>query len=299
MTRGALRTAGLVLLGLGVAAIGATLWELAGSEDEGLVFRSVAMPPSPGKRLIQVAFGEAVNQAIDYPASLAAEFQALIQCSGTLVGPDTILTAEHCLRRAAEHRLPITVHIRENAVRATCSAWQSIDIALCKLETPVSGIAFDVIAADPDLTAEGTAVLLTGWTNASPPILTWILLRMKHVLGFPGTFKVGRARIVEGGAELRIEGDRSAGGAVALEGGDSGGAAYVGDVKRRFIVGVNKCGGPGCAEGGGAGTSTVASVVFPAHARIVRDWAKENGAQVCGVTPAVGCRTQQESGGRR
>jgi len=284
------RVIGALLL----AAAAFILWAGWPTDDGKVVFR-LFVPNRGGDRdkglspffRILIRFGVIVqNPARDYPASFYATYR--LECSGTLIGRDTILTAAHCLEDSGEVEV-VGQSGPVGRVPATCKAhprFQSApnyDVALCRINgsLPVAG-GFERIATRPfDLTVP-TAIRVSGWGYSNPsPFKMWVV-RAKLRLGLGGNFRIGNATGVERGPLIVAAGQTTQEGQVALDGGDSGGAVYVGVDATRRIVGVNSC--PNCY----AAPIVIASLLDDDTVKFIADWK----GHICGRDPSndQGCR---------
>ncbi|SRR5579871_1199780 len=274
---------------VGITAIGAlaalVFLGLPAPAQRTVVFERVSTLPSPLLKMFVHLGVEVPDPSVEYPASFFSTFDT--GCSATLVGADSVLTAQHCAKYDAHP----TLRIDGTDVQSTCTPSQFADIALCQLSTKLSGIVFDVIERDPATAAVGRTVRLTGWADPPPPnfLAAW-LRRLRRRLGFGSPFKVGDGTVQQSGLTLMVLGATTNGDAVVLEPGDSGGAAYAQQGSKRTIVGVNMCGRQYCGNAATPATSELTNVTNQSVAEWIAKWAHRNGAQVCGFTSTVGCR---------
>jgi Trypsin len=231
------------------------------------------------------------DPARDFPAALAADRQPF--CSATLVGANSMLTAQHCVSLAAQTGGAIAVEVGDRKLTAICGApSRDVDVALCKLSESIETITFDPIARQ--VPAVNDTVTLTGWAETvtlfSPS--TW-LHRLAMRFNVFHLFRYGQGRVEAVGLVLNVQGEMTAGGPVVVEEGDSGGAAYIGTGQFRRIVGVNVCGGSRClgVDRPNEGTTTLTNLTSEGVARWIGDWANGQKASVCGFTNGKGCRS--------
>lgn len=174
--------------------------------DEG----AVAVPPAPKSVIFrmaenallassfQVANGVVVRRE-DWPTLVLAEIGPKprpVTCTGTLVGPRTILTAAHCVDDGAGKSLPARLLVGASLVPLRCDIHpdyvktgyaapaprNSRDYALCLLATEkkyaaLSALRFEVVEAQSVL-GEGERVMFTGYgcdrlSISSQGVLTW------------------------------------------------------------------------------------------------------------------------------
>jgi hypothetical protein len=223
--------------------------------------------------LTQINPGGVTVPLAKFPAT--CRFQGSDLCSCVLVGPEALLTAEHCVRReviaGVERFLGSAKFANPTLLRdAECQVDETLDLAVCRIGS-VADRSFERLRTDP-LDTLGTDLLLTG-LGCGP--------------GFgPGTFHIGCTKVVS----LPVPPDDKIGlgGPAFLCNGDSGGATYslssacdtgtASDVPR-LVAGINSSDG------------TVASVSTTAANGFICDWADDN-APICGCSsaPESGCR---------
>ncbi len=248
---------------------------------ESFVFK--AMPPSkrPNEQT-QIDNGLRVaHPEMLFPGALYADLEA--KCSATLVGPNAMVTAQHCLHLAAERHLPIAFEYGSKHINADCEQAPGRDAVLCVLQCPVPG-EYDGLARTP--VAVMDKVILSGWADPRPPPFAAPFIALGHglgwLLGARHSFRIGAATVIATGPRVVVAGDLAAGGPVVADPGDSGGAAY--EKSGHAIVGVNICGGPGCKDGANAGTTTLANLTDAAAVAWICDWMSRTKATVCGYS---------------
>ena len=274
----------LVAAAVLLAAAGVAVWLGRGFQDDKLVFRLLSETPKDGVGIL-VRNGLIVNAARDYPASFYAQYRK--ECSGTLIGRNTILISAHCLTDVEE----VEVVGQLGRLQARCAkhpdftATPEYDVALCMLlgDPPLSG-GFERIARPPFSLGPSDEIRVTGWGRSHATFFGKWWTRVKFGLGMGGDFRVGKATGTDKGPAILALGEMTPEGRVALDHGDSGGAAYVGPDAMRRIVATNSCGGTTC---GGLGKDTIglASLVHDKTARFIEDWASNTGAHICGRDP--------------
>jgi len=210
----------------------------------------------------------------DWPASLYPK-TGDGDCSATLVGPEVLLTAAHCVDNGstASFKLKGAPHT------AICSQAESYanktdisaDYALCRVSPAVAGIRFERVNGAQSLLTDGLEVLLTGFGCTKD----------NGTGGNDGNYWIGTSNISEAPSKS-TNGFRTSGGA-ALCFGDSGAAAFVQqDGDRRIVIAVNSEIEPGA--GGGLGdTSRLGSVSSPAALAFFAKWSYAQGKpKFCG-----------------
>jgi hypothetical protein len=265
-----------------------------------ILFRPVSAIKTPSSLKTYLKFGHGADPK-NYPASFASTFDVGVECSATLVGADSILTAGHCVDMASQGQYDIFIEFDGKQLAVACDSPKEVpgtvrdDIGLCKLEHVVDGILFDVLGSDEALAARGRAVQLTGWAEPADPsgsAKSPSYSSSNWLKGGGPEFQEGTGRIVATGRVLSVLGDWANGGRVVIEEGDSGGAGYVFDNTRRIIVGVNVCGGQYCfGRHSTDGTSKLTNVTNKDVSEWIKGWAMDHGAQVCGITSSPGCRS--------
>ncbi|MGD1887517.1 MAG: trypsin-like serine protease [Cohaesibacteraceae bacterium] len=209
----------------------------------------------------------------DWPATFAFS-SGINACTSTLVGPQVLLTAAHCVNDGAVG----TVVVDGRSVGFTCSHHPSYaadfqyDVALCLTASPIAASIqrpYETLSRDAGFPSIGNDVTLIGFGCRQP-----------GGGGPSGSFYTGVAEFVRiNGIYLTTIG----GAAVCF--GDSGGAAYA-DLSSgsRRIVGVNS-----------RGDITTRSLLTPvAHHGVLSfliGWSDANNVEICGVsTGGTGCR---------
>lgn len=209
-------------------------------------------------------------------------------CSATLVGPDTLLTAAHCV----EDNSSISLGYKKQHPKGTCNRSPSYvepgigkvhggDIALCKFAPPLTGILFESVSLKSDSVVSGRTILLSGFgcdRNSSShgarefrtgvaTISTAPTLESPEYEGFV---------VVNGKASLCL--------------GDSGGSAYQtaqDDVGQRVVVGVNAA-----VFLDGSNRSVFTALSSPEVSAWIQAWSVS--AHICGINADTGsCKKSQ------
>jgi hypothetical protein len=215
-----------------------------------------------------------------FPASVYANSGGG-SCSATVVGEEVLLIAAHCVKHGAS----VSFSIGANRYSGVCSQAPLYrrnvdhDLALCKLNTKVSGVPFEWVNTDADLVKVGDEVLLTGYG----------CIRPGGGGGNDGIYRIGTSIVQRLPAPNNRNWDyvTSSGGALCF--GDSGGPAfyYISDDKRK-VVSVN-------SKGDIQRTSYLTSTTTKDSANFIKEWSDANKVKICGVhEDATGCRTNGE-----
>ncbi len=203
------------------------------------------------------------------------------QCTSTLIGPEVLLTAAHCVQNG----LAVGFKLGGSSYAATCQraaayedrSDQTQDYALCKVAPAVTGIVFERMNVDPAYLALQQEVLLTGFGCT----------KEDGSGGNDNVYRIGESNI----SSLPAPGGNTivASGRAALCFGDSGAAAFVmGPGDTRIVIGVNSKLDP---DGGVAlgKSSHLASTSSEKAQAFFATWRNENGKpKICGLTTAKG-----------
>lgn len=210
----------------------------------------------------------------EWPASVYAR-AGNAACSATLVGERTLFMASHCMDDGGK----VTFSAGANQYTARCTHHpeyrgnSTADWALCLVDRPVTGIAFEVLGVDKTVSVNDP-LLLSGYGCIKPG----------GGGGNDGIFRIGNA-VVKGTPYGKSYDIVTKGGA-ALCFGDSGGSAYLLlEDGTRFIIGVN-------SRGDINTTSYLPATYSATFVSWAGTWAKNNAnVRLCGVhQDAMGCR---------
>jgi len=230
----------------------------------------------------------AIIAAVAPPSDSAAGWQSAVVftnsagqiCSGTVVGPRTILTAATCIARDLTYsHEPSYVLIGDNRLyEILCTAHpahlnnRSADFALCVANVPFSVTQIARINVDSRTLALGRTVLIAGYGCAQKDGVDRNL----------GRLRIGEAvitKLPDAGTSYA----QLSGAAFCL--GDAGGGTYVEQHlldAQRTIVGVNSRSDLK-QNSWAAATSTKVFIEW------ARDWSARTGGQVCGLSSTRAC----------
>lgn len=223
-------------------------------------------------------------------------------CSATLVGPQALITAAHCVRNGGS----VTFSNGSSGYTGRCThhseydyvAWHYVremllsgqaqkaefgelvnataDWAMCKLdrEVPLGEVPmYETLLRDPSVVKVGMKVRLTGYGCTKPG----------GGGGNDGPFRIGFATVTDVPSGKDNDTVTAGGGALCF--GDSGGGAYV-----ELAPGVRVYFGTN-SRGDIKKYSYLSSVFTATAQKFFADWATKNGVKVCGYsTDTKNCR---------
>lgn len=206
--------------------------------DGDVAFSSVELLPQEGTGPVLIGGSEA--RAVDWPASFYSS-AAGSRCSATLVGPQALILAAHCVGNGKRS----TISFRDKQYGGKCTHAEpykagtgddSADYALCFMEQPILGLRYETINREAARLKINSEIILTGYGCTQAPTSK----SSEPSGGNDGIFRVGTARIsrLPGDIEpntILIEDD------VVICPGDSGGGAFIQFLGsgRRLLVSVN------------------------------------------------------------
>lgn len=234
----------------------------------------------------------------DWPSTL--RFQTLIanrliNCTSTIIGNRTIITAAHCI---AKNGARGGAFIGSEVFNLTCSSHPEFrgagpclmarspnqlsgcaaDVAICKSDRPIPDSigSFETIEAKADAIQENAGLVLLGFgcTKANGPI--------------SDTLQVGQARVIQIGrigAPQAIGEYTIATGGSAICPGDSGGSSFnSADQKSRKVVAIN-------SRGNLTSNSYLVNISDQSIVEFLRKWRSTEQVKICGLDQdANNCR---------
>jgi hypothetical protein len=208
-----------------------------------------------------------------WPATLI--FDSPAYCTATVVGPQAILTAAHCLNGASSG----SALIGGKSIPLTCTENPSYsndttaDVAMCAASAAINapGLKYEVLNLDSSLIKVKNDVVLLGFGCTVDGGKDF------------GVLYVGRATVQR--VPVKFQRYEVMGGAKLCE-GDSGGAGYhILDKSKRVVFGVNESQVPG------TNTSYLSSVTTSDNMTFITGWSSTTGHKVCGMAAGLaGCR---------
>ncbi len=220
------------------------------------------MNPDPLEDLI----GGTPAKPEEWPSSFASS-QGNSRCTATLIGPQALQLAAHCVGNGRTSSITIS----GKSYTGTCThhpkykSDDTADWALCKMSEAVDRPWYERVLEDVTKIKVGTKVLLAGngCTNIGGSN------------GSFGTFRTGESTVKS--LPVRDYDTITSGGA-ALCYGDSGGSAFYVEGLARWIFGVN-------SRGNIRDTSYLSSTYVDVARSWYKSWADQAGVKICGVHP--------------
>jgi trypsin len=257
-----------------------------------LVFRPMAalpLDPSSARQSgakISITDGNPVNPSL-FPASYWM-YTSGTYCSASIVGPNTLLLAGHCIKRTE----PMDLETQAGTIKGTCYRHPEYsangylrDLGICILETDLNGIAFERVSLDsPPL--DETVVIAVGFGCDGDDVAKTLRVGVMAVDAQPSD--ADDHLILRGVTSVTVDPNgvpvptQNATPPVLCP-GDSGGATYsfafpLGSGPRSMVA-VN-------STHSVDQRSAVTSLGTPQNRTFIQDWAGK-GAKICGLTPGL------------
>jgi Trypsin len=214
--------------------------------------------------------GGTVADPADWPAS-----PWVGNCSSTLIGERTLMTAAHCVSNGGSKSFTIgsTRYTGSCTHHPSYRGNATADWALCYLSQAVAGVKFESIATSAEASCDrGDMFLWTGYGC------------QRWGGGIDGRFRVGQVAATNCPSGTNY--DTITRGSVALCSGDSGGGGYVllaGGVRK--VVGVN-------SRSNTTDTSYVSSVYTTSFRQWAETWGDGKSTKICGIhADTTNCRS--------
>ncbi|MBX9596404.1 MAG: S1 family peptidase [Roseomonas sp.] len=238
----------------------------------------------------RVGNAEEVNPR-DWPATFRANFTVGgrdYTCSSTLLGPQALLTAAHCVGSDGK---VVLVRLRAGGaeqVEARCTIHPaylngdaSADVAMCLPASPVSAAHYENISVEPLPRGAAVRLMGLGCTGDGQPADGKLRIGSTTLLRLPG-----EVRLSGGSVHWAETPPGRQTGVGYLCRGDSGGPTLHEAVSGRPVIrAVNSAAYPD------TGTSYVTALWSPPIRAFVLEWAQDNRQPLCGVPGnATGCR---------
>lgn len=231
----------------------------------------------PISELIQSKWPELIGGRPADPKDFPASFYAAMgnaRCTATLVGPQVLIIAAHCVDDGAK----ATITIKGEKISGKCTHGPdyngnaTADYTLCAFDKPIEGIAYELLNQDENLVKVGDEILLTGFG----------CIRQGGGGGNDGIYRIGEAKVTN--IPSGNSNDIITVGNSALCFGDSGGPAFKIVGVLRYQVSIN-------SRGDISKTSYLSAVHTPQAKKFIKSWSDKTGLKICGVHADVkGCR---------
>nr|WP_201010207.1 trypsin-like serine protease [Rhizobium rhizogenes]QCL09634.1 trypsin family protein [Rhizobium rhizogenes] len=252
------------------------------SAADDIVFASVASLHQNGLNGAIVKGTKPANTG-DWPATLYAQVEPGSHCTATIVGPQAVLLAAHCVPSKGT----FSIVVDQVTFHARCTiapGWlkdESDDYAMCAVDGQPFPVPAESISTTIEAVKVGTQLLIAGfgcndqYQNGS------------------GTFRIGHAPVVRlpNVKDANYVFDKNSvvtQGSQSICPGDSGGGAYLETQSatgtHRVIVAVNS------RVDLSKLTSYLSSMATPDAVGFLNNWMQTNNQKICGLGAQNGCR---------
>lgn len=229
---------------------------------------------------VQIAMGETkdvVPTLINGTVANPKEYTGVVwigNCTATLIGPQTLLTAAHCTRSDVSFSVGGSKYSGKCMYSSEYNGNETADYSICYISKPVEGVEFEVINTDPEYIAVADKVLQSGFGCT------------KWGTQLDGKFRIGMATVLSTPKNKNYDyvTGRGEDGEAVLCSGDSGGPAWgMGDVRTKLIS-VN-------SRSNTKTRSYLSALGTTAFQSLLKKYQDKYQASVCGVGGFdVGCR---------
>lgn len=193
-------------------------------------------------------------------------------CTATVVGPNVILTAAHCVKDGGDIR-PLNFVIEQTVYQAKCTHHPmykdkySYDFALCKVNSNIDVQYASIANEGPELDKD---IMLMGYG----------CIKKGGGSGNDGKLRYGKAKVTAlpsdtynhaGGQYFYTKGSS------ALCFGDSGGPAMLANTKKHIVIGVN-------SRGNIKDWSLLSSTFLNGFRDFASDFENKNNVEICGIS---------------
>lgn len=266
--RGSPNPSGWILV---VVCVGGAAGNMARASETQL--EMLSLQGTEGPKVRGQVVGANPVEAKNWPASVVFTGTNGDACTATLVGPQAVIGAAHCIGDGAVG----TVLFDSKPIPIKCDRhpqfdslnYPSPDFALCYVDKAIGGIEYERINVDPQLLKRGDSVYLLGYGCID-----------KGGSKTYGTLYGGPAQVIDVPSDDLFTKTR---GGAAICAGDSGGGAFTTQLDR-VLVGIN-------SSGDYETNSLLATTGTEAFVTWAKNWAATHKTGLCGVNAVpTGCR---------